>query len=604
MKKKSLMHISVKSFVLGAKIAPKPFWGFVILSILTGLTPLISIGSFSLLVNKVVYIIKVQGFQDLSILSIVHLLLPYILLLLASFFIPAVLGVWEKYFEIVFSERFMTGIQKIFSQKQSSLDAATLESSEYQSKIQQGNEWGKGAIFSMINQNCNIISALIAISVTLCILISIDFHLAILALLSAAPLYYVERKYSRKLFRIRRLNTDSKRIIQNRMGLFMSQYYLIELNMFNSSSKFVHEVADHMDAEDVKIISLQSRKNLSQTLLRIYTVIFSLLAGIIILQKGLAGLLPIGSMVFCFSAYNNFYGSMSNFFGSLVVLQDANQYATIWFDVFETKPIIVSNVDAIFPEYKKPPTIEFVNVSFSYDGSSVKVLQNINLTIRSAEKLAIVGLSGAGKTTLIKLLCRVYDPTEGMILVDGVNLKDIDVKTWHKYLAVMFQTYGRYNVSAEESVALGKGEYSINTERVDWSLEMAGAKSFVDKLKNGTKQLIWKGFRDGTDLSVGEHQRIAISRIFYRDALVCVLDEPTSSVDALTTQSIFQNLEEKTADKIVILISHNFSTVKQASKIIVLENGAIIEHGNHEYLYNKNGRYAELYKLQADAFGK
>lgn len=604
MKTKGLFSTAIKSFRLGARLAPRAFWGYVIFSMLGGLLSLATIGSFSLLVNKVSEMIATGGSIYMPLSVIITEFLPYIGLLLASYFIPSAVGDFRQYFEAVFNEKSMTGLSKLFAQKQSTLDAATIESSEYQNKIQQGNEWGRGAIISLVMRITTALSSLVSIVVALVVLVSIDIRLAGIAVISALPLYYVEQRFNRELFRIRRLRTDSKRIIGDRLGLFQSQYSLIELNMFNSSSKFVAEVGEHMDREDEKIVALQGRKKLVQVLYRFYSALLSIASGLLVVQRGLSGRLPIGSMVFAYSAYSNFYGSVFQFFGHLALAQDSTRYALIWFDVFETRPIITSKEGALVPSYEHPPIIEFVNVSFRYIGSEYDALTNINLTIRPGEKLAIVGLSGAGKTTLIKLLSRVYDPTEGYILVGGVDLRDIDLVSWHDVLAVMFQTYGKYNVTVEESVALGRNGRTIHYDNVETAILKAGAQPFVSKLKDGIKQLIWKGFKNGTELSGGEHQRLAIARIFYRDALISVLDEPTSSVDALTAQLIFKNLEDQTLEKTVILISHNFSTVQDASNIVVLENGTIIEQGTHESLHSARGRYSELYDMQAGAFNK
>jgi len=484
------------------------------------------------------------------------------------------------------------------------LDAATLELGDYQNKIQQGNEWGTTSISNLISRSLAAVSDLAVVAVTVIVLLTVDIKLGFFALLATLPLYYIEQKFNRKLFRTRYLNTEASRLIGNRKRLFYSQYTLTELNMFNSASKFSDEAMQCLREFDDEVINIQRKKKSAQIFFRVYSTIFSIAAVILVLQKGLNGSILLGTMLFAFSAYNSFYSSMSNFFSDLAIAQDASRYALIWFDIFDTKPMIASKKNALRPNFTKPPTVEFKNVSFKYSDGEEDVLRDINITLKSGDKVAIVGLSGAGKTTLIKLLSRVYDPTDGEILVDGINLKDIDIECWHEYLGVMFQNYGQYNVTVEESIAVGKNGKMVDSKKVRWAAEMSGAKIFVEALKEGFKQLLWKGFKEGVELSKGEHQRIAIARIFYRDALISILDEPTSSVDALTADMIFKNLEEKMENKTVVLISHNFSTVKESSNIIVLESGTILEQGNHNELYSSNGRYTELYDMQANAFEK
>lgn len=601
-KKQNQFSASIKSFRLALKLTPSPFWKSTIFSLLGGVLSLATIGSFSILVNKVVAITDIAGFQQLGISAIVVQFLPYLALLLVAYFLPYFINSWSSYFGNVFVEEFMTSITALFTKKQMSLDAATLESSVYRNKVQQGNEWGRGSIATVVSRTVATLSDLISVSIALIVLFAIDVRLGAVATAAAIPLYYIEQKYNRKLFQMRYLNTESSRIIGNRIGIFQSQYSLIELNMFNSSVKFANELQRLMSEEDIRTINILRGKNVSQILFRIYSVLCSLLAAVLIVQKGFSGVLPVGTLLFAFTAYNNFYASVSNMLQNISMIQDSTRYANIWFDIFDTQPKIASRPDALRPVFTTPPVIEFRNVSFTYPESENPALSNINLTFAPGEKTAIVGLSGAGKTTLIKLLCRVYDPTEGKILADGIPLADIDIAQWHQYLGVMFQNYGEYNVTVEESVAVGRDGAIINTDKVDWASNMAGATSFIENLPNKKQQLLWKGFKGGTELSKGEHQRLAIARILYRDALISILDEPTSSVDALTAEMIFKNLEEKIENKTIVLISHNFSTVKESQNIVVLEHGTVIEQGTHDELYAAEGRYAELYESQANAF--
>jgi ABC-type multidrug transport system fused ATPase/permease subunit len=192
-------------------------------------------------------------------------------------------------------------------------------------------------------------------------------------------------------------------------------------------------------------------------------------------------------------------------------------------------------------------------------------------------------------------LCRVYDPTEGVILINGVDLRDLNLEDWQNGIGILFQDFPVYNLTMRESIGIGRLSDELDEERIIKSSQYSGADEFITNYD----QLIWKDFAGGIDLSKGQHQRMAVARMFYRNAVVTILDEPTASIDAVTEEKIFTSLEENMSGKSVILITHRFSTVKNADKILMMEHGEIIELGSHRQLMIQNGKYAELYNMQA-----
>ncbi|MCI0752091.1 MAG: ABC transporter ATP-binding protein/permease, partial [Flammeovirgaceae bacterium] len=225
-------------------------------------------------------------------------------------------------------------------------------------------------------------------------------------------------------------------------------------------------------------------------------------------------------------------------------------------------------------------------------------LTNLSFTIKPGEKIAIVGVNGAGKTTLIKLLCRIYDPTEGVIEINGTDLRDLHLEDWQNAIGILFQDFPIYNLTIKESIGVGRISERIRQEKLEQAAKFSGADEFITDYD----QLIWKEFKDGIDLSKGQHQRLAVARMFYRNAAITILDEPTASIDAVTEEKIFSSLEKNTEGKTVILITHRFSTVKNANKILMLEQGAIIEQGSHRDLMRLQEKYAALYTMQANRY--
>jgi ATP-binding cassette subfamily B protein len=247
--------------------------------------------------------------------------------------------------------------------------------------------------------------------------------------------------------------------------------------------------------------------------------------------------------------------------------------------------------------------LEMRNVTFQYPGISEPVLHNINLTVAPGEKIALVGENGAGKTTLIKLLARLYDPTEGIILLDGADLREVDIASLHARIGVIFQDFVQYPLTGRENIGFGQIEALEDDARIQAAAQKSGAHNVLNSLPKGYDTVLGRWFdEEGPDLSVGQWQKIALARAYMRDAPILILDEPTASLDAKSEFEVFKHFKELAADRTVILISHRFSTVRMADRIIVLNNGHIAEQGTHEELLAAGGVYATLFNLQAEGY--
>ena len=248
----------------------------------------------------------------------------------------------------------------------------------------------------------------------------------------------------------------------------------------------------------------------------------------------------------------------------------------------------------------QPHTIEFVNVSFAYPGTDRYVLKDINLTIRPGETAVLVGLNGAGKTTFIKLLTRLYDPSEGKILLDGKDLREYDVKDLYSMFGIIFQDFGKYAITVSENIEFGdiRGEHAEGD--VKNAAVCANADAYISKLPDGYDTPLMRVFEpNGAELSIGQWQKLAIARAFYSRSDILILDEPTASLDPIAEQEIFNQFDQLRHDKTTIFVSHRLSSATIASKIIVLEYGRLVEEGTHRELMEKRGKYYELFETQA-----
>jgi ATP-binding cassette subfamily B protein len=229
-------------------------------------------------------------------------------------------------------------------------------------------------------------------------------------------------------------------------------------------------------------------------------------------------------------------------------------------------------------------------------------VSNINFNLPRGEKVALIGENGAGKTTIVKLLARLYDPTAGQILLDGIDLREYDVDDLRREIGVIFQDYMRYDMFVRENIGFGKIESLDDQDRIENAAYKSLAQTVVDRLPNGYSQMVGRRFEGGVDLSGGEWQKVALARAYMRDAQVLILDEPTATLDARAEYEVFQRFAELTRDRMAVLISHRFSTVRMADRILVLADGVIEEHGTHEQLLALGGRYAALFELQAAGY--
>ena len=321
-----------------------------------------------------------------------------------------------------------------------------------------------------------------------------------------------------------------------------------------------------------------------------------------ILVKALAGALTVGDLTLMVGAFSRARSLMESLVSGLAGVSEQALFIKDLFDYFDTKPLIVSQPNALPAPRPIRHGYEFENVSFTYPGSDKNSLSNVSFRLEQGEKIALVGENGAGKTTLVKLLARLYDPTAGRILLDGIDLREYSVEDLRHEIGVIFQDYMRYDMLAFENIGFGRIERVEDQTRVETSAEKSLAADVISKLPNAYGQMLGRRFEGGVDLSTGQWQKIALARAYMRDAQILILDEPTASLDARAEFQVYERFVELTAGKMAVLISHRFSTVRMADRILVLEHGRIIEHGSHRQLLALGGHYAELFELQAAGY--
>ena len=246
--------------------------------------------------------------------------------------------------------------------------------------------------------------------------------------------------------------------------------------------------------------------------------------------------------------------------------------------------------------------LELRNVTFRYPGTEQPVLRQVSLRIRPGETVALVGHNGAGKTTLVKLLCRLYDPTAGRIVLDGHDLREYDLRDVRRHTTVIFQDYARYHFTAGENIGLAAVSRRDDSEAIAAAAAQSGADEVIERLPRGYDTQLGREFEDGMELSIGEWQKVALARAFFREAQFQILDEPTAALDAQAEYDVYLRFRELTQGRTTLLISHRFSTVRMADRILVLDRGRLVEEGSHDALMARGGLYADLYEKQASRY--
>jgi ATP-binding cassette subfamily B protein len=375
-----------------------------------------------------------------------------------------------------------------------------------------------------------------------------------------------------------------------------------ELKLFGLREFLVGRFARLSDQIYHEDVSLARRRLVAGSVLSVIGTAGYYGAYVFVIWRTVAGRLTIGSLTFLSGAILQASSNIQQIFSSISGIADQALFLTDLIAFFEMEPQIRSKPNALPAPRPIRQGFEFRNVSFSYPGSPRLILDGLNFQLRPGERVALIGENGQGKTTIVKLMTRLYDPVEGQILLDGIDLREYQLEDLYREIGVIFQDFMRYEMTARENIAVGRIEEVDNLPLLQMAAQKSMADEVIARLQKEYEQMLGRRFDGGVDLSGGEWQKVALARAYLRDAQVLILDEPTSALDARSEYEVFQRFAELTTDKMALFISHRFSTVRMADRIVVLENGRVAEDGNHDELTHLGGRYAEMFELQAASY--
>lgn len=512
----------------------------------------------------------------------------------------AIAGRTIGYFDSLLADRYTRHVSLLVMEHASRLDLASYEDPVFYDKLERARVQATDRI-AMIQAIGSVGQQMVAaVSLSLAIL---WFSPWLLALLVAAvvPAFLGESHFAFLGYSQNIRQTPIRRRLDYLRVLGASKESAKELRLFGLSGMLSGQYASLSNRIYDDNVQLARRRLWAGAALSLLSTAGYYGAYAYVIYRTVTGALTWGTLQLLAGAIAGASSNIQNVFSTFSSIADQSLFLTDLVEFLQVGPKMRSKPDALPAPRPIRDGFAFENVTFSYPGRSRPILNGLNFRLVAGERIALIGENGEGKTTLVKLLTRLYDPTGGRILLDGVDLRDYNTEDLHSQVGVIFQDFMRYEMTARENIGVGRIEQA-DDDAVYQAAQKSLADQVINKLPKGYEQLLGLRFDGGVDLSGGEWQRMALARAYVRDAQLVILDEPTASLDARSEYEVFQRFHELTEGKTALLISHRFSTVRMADRIVVLEKGRIAEQGSHDQLLSLGGRYAAMFELQASSY--
>ncbi|MBI4311415.1 MAG: ABC transporter ATP-binding protein [Chloroflexi bacterium] len=512
-----------------------------------------------------------------------------------------VMGQARSLVEHVLHARLTNYVNTLIIEKALALDLRYFEDGQYYDKLQNARRDADSRALRVVLDSFALVQGLVTLVSLGALLFRFSPWLALVLFGATAPSFIAQSNYAHLSFRVISWRAPESRLLRYLEEVLTGQSSAKEVKLFSLGDTLLgryHGLYWKFYAEDRALALRRTMVSLGWGLVSTLSYYGSYAW---VIWRAVSGTITLGDMTMYLTVFRQAQGSFRSLVDGMGRLYENNLFLDHLFDFLALEATMPPDGTGRSVPAAITQGIEFRDVSFRYPGTEHWVLRGINLHIRPGERIALVGLNGAGKTTLIKLLTRLYDPTEGQVLLDGVDLREYSLESLRSRIGVIFQDYVRYHLTAQENVGFGQVERVEEMPRVVAAAEKGGADPIIRRLPLGYQTRLGRRW-EGSDLSTGEWQKVALSRAFMRDAAIVVLDEPTASLDAEAEYAVFQRFGELTAGKIAVLISHRFSTVRMADRIVVLEGGSVREMGSHQELLALGGAYARLFTVQAQGY--
>lgn len=486
-------------------------------------------------------------------------------------------------------------------EKALTLQLAHFEDSEFYDKLTQARREASSRPLSLVNRTFGLVQNAISLSSYAALLFVFSPWAVLILVFAGLPSFLAEAKFSGDAFKLFRWRSPDTRMQIYLESVIAREDGVKEVKLFQLGPRLLQRYRDIFNKLFVEDRRLTIRRDTWGFVLGLVSTAAFYGAYAWIVVSTINGQITLGAMTMYLVLFRQGQAAVAAILSSISGMYEDNLYLSNLYEYLE-QPVPGRKGEAVTGT-DPSRGLEFKNVSFAYPGSNREALHDISLQIRPGESLALVGENGSGKTTLIKLLTRLYEPTDGHIFLDGIELHDWDVDALRQRIGVIFQDFGRYQFSVGENIGAGDVRHIDDSERWQKAAQTGMASPFIEEMPEGYETQLGRWFKGGRELSGGQWQKIALSRAFMRsDADILVLDEPTAAMDAASEAAIFEHFRSQSHNKMTILISHRFSTVRAADQIIVIHNGEIVERGNHESLLASNGQYASLFRMQAKGY--
>jgi len=504
-------------------------------------------------------------------------------------------------FDALLGDLFSNKSSEQLIEKAASLDLAQFEDPGFYDKLERARRQTTGRVILM-SQVFSQVQDIITVIFLAIGLVVFEPWLIVLLIIAILPSFLNESYFSQTGYSLVRSWTPQRRELDYLRYIGANDTTAKEIKIFGLSNFIKNRFAELADKYYHANKKLAIKKTIWGSVFHVIGDAAYYGAYVLIVFRTIAGILTVGDLTFLAGSFNRMRNQLQTIFSRFSKITESALYLKDYFEFLQIEPTIVELDGAKAMKDGIKEGFTFENVGFKYPGTDKWAVRGITFFLKKGEKLALVGENGAGKTTLVKLLARLYDPTEGRILLDGVDIKKISLEDYRNNIGVIFQDFVRFYFIASENIAVGNIDLKEDKMKIKDSAYKSLADELISKMPAQYEQMLGKRFEGGIDLSGGEWQKVALARAYMRDAQLMILDEPTAALDARAEYEVFKRFTELTSGRTAVIISHRFSTVRMADRILVLKGGMKEELGSHKELLASEGLYAELFNLQAQGY--